>query len=57
MQSRVVVVVCAFRNPEKGLIAEQLRHPTTYVDGTHGHGMAKLHRQAAQPVDCPFDRR
>jgi hypothetical protein len=57
MQSRVVVVVCAFRDPEKGLIAEQLRHPTTYVDGTLGREMAKLHQQAAQPVDCPLDRR
>ena len=57
MQTRVVVVVCAFHDPEKGLIAEQLRHPTTYVDGTFGHETAKLHRQAAQRVDCPLDRR
>jgi len=57
MQTRVVVVVCAFRDPEKGLIAEQLRHPTTYVDGTFGHETAKLHRQAAQRVDCPLDSR
>jgi hypothetical protein len=44
MQTRVVV-------------AEQLRHPTTYVDGAQGHEMAKIHRHAAQPVDCPFDSR
>jgi len=42
MQTRVVVAVCAFRDPEKGLLAERLRRPTTYVDGTFGHATAKL---------------
>ncbi len=57
MQTGLLLSSVRFAIQKKGLIAEQLRHPTTYVDGTFGHETAKLHRQAAQPVDCPFDRR